>query len=75
MDKRISISVLADAILAQDKREDEVARVKKELMTARGLTEEQAYRKIAALAKARGLTMEQAALELRKGMEEGRAPC
>lgn len=71
MDKRISISVLADAILAQDKREDEVARVKKELMTARGLTEEQAYRKIAALAKARGLTMEQAALELRKGMEEG----
>lgn len=72
MDRRITVAALAEAVLAQDKREDEVARTKKELMARRALTEEQAYRKIAALAKARGLTMEQAALELRRSMEE---PC
>ena len=70
MDKRISVAVLADAVLAQDKREDEVARTKKELIARRNLSEEQAYRRIAAFAKTNGLTMEQAAQEIRKSMEE-----
>lgn len=70
MDKRISVAVLADAVLAQDKREDEVARAKKELIARRNLSEEQAYRRIAAFAKTNGLTMEKAALEIRKSMEE-----
>lgn len=70
MDKRIAVAVLADAVLAQEKREDEVARTKKELMAHRNLSEEQAYRRITAFAKTNGLTMEQAALEIRKSMEE-----
>lgn len=70
MDKRISTAVLADAILEQEKRVDEVTRTKKELMTRRNLSEEQAYHRIASYAKAQGLTMEQAALEIKKNMED-----
>lgn len=72
MDKRIPIAVLADAILAQDRRDDEVVRTKKELMTRQKLSEEQAYHRIATCARTRGITMEQAALEIRKNLEEHR---
>lgn len=60
MDRRIAISALADAILAQEERESMVNVVKNSLMQ-KGYSEEKAYRRIAAYAKANGLTLEKAA--------------
>lgn len=60
MDKRISIAVLADAVLAQEERESIVSIAKNSLML-QGMPEEKAYRRIAAYAKANDMTLEEAA--------------
>lgn len=60
MDKRISLAALADAVLAQEERENIVS-VAKSLLMQKGYSEEKAYRRIAALAKAGNLSMEEAA--------------
>ena len=49
MDKRISIAALADAVLAQEERENIVSVAKNSLMQ-KGFSEEKAYRRIASLA-------------------------
>ena len=60
MDKRMPIAALADAILAQEERENMVSIVKRRLME-KGYTEEKAYRCIASFARANKVSLEQAA--------------
>lgn len=60
MDKRIPIAALADAVLAQEERENIVSVVKNSLIQ-KGLPEEKAYRRIASLAKENRVTLEEAA--------------
>ena len=60
MDKRISIAALADAVLAQEERENIVSVAKNSLMQ-KGFSEEKAYRRIASLAKVNHVTLEEAA--------------
>jgi len=60
MDKRIPIAALADAVLAQEERENIVSVVKNSLMQ-KGLPEEKAYRRIASFAKENRVTLEEAA--------------
>ncbi len=65
MDKRLTLAALAQKILDQASRTDEVAAAKRLLMERRGLSEERAYRQIVSIAKARGCTTEEAARQLR----------
>ena len=60
MNKRISIAALADAVLAQEERENIVTVAKNSLMR-KGLSEEKAYRRMVSLAKENHVTLEQAA--------------
>lgn len=72
MDKRIPMSTLADAILAQGERESVAAQVKRELMERRGWSEEKAYRCLSGRAKAKGCSLEEAAREIRRELEGAR---
>lgn len=69
MDKRIPLAALADAVLAQEERENIVVQVKRTLMERRGWSEEKAYRHIAGRAKAAGTALEEAAREIRAELE------
>lgn len=65
MDKRVPLGVLAQRILSQASRPDDVAAVKKYLMEQRGMSGDRAYRYIAGYGKSRGCTVEEAAKDLR----------
>lgn len=69
MDKRVSMATLAEALLEQELRRDDVAYVKKKLMTGRSLSESAAFKKITDRAKELGCTKEQAAKLMRQEME------
>ena len=69
MDKRVSMATLAEALLEQELRRDDVAYVKKKLMTDRGLSESAAFKRISDRAKELGCSREQAAKAMRQEME------
>ena len=70
MDKRVPMTVIAEALLKQEADRDEVARTKKILMAQKSLTEEAAFKMIQELAKQLGCTREQAAALLRREIEK-----
>ena len=70
MDKRVPMTVIAEALLKQEADRDEVARVKKMRMTQKSLTEEAAFKMIQERAKQLGCTREQAAALLRREIEK-----
>lgn len=65
MDKRLSLAALAQRIVDQASRTDDVAVVKAMLMERLGITEDKAYRRIVNLARSWGCTPEEAARQLR----------
>ena len=65
MDKRVPLGTLAQRILSQASRPDDVAAVKKYLMEQKGMSGDRAYRYIAGYGKSHGFTVEEAAKELR----------
>lgn len=65
MDKRISMVTLAQRIMEQASRTDDVAAAKELLMRRLNIPEDKAYRRITTLAKARGCSIEEAARQLR----------
>lgn len=65
MDKRLSMAVLAQRILEQASRTDEVEAAKALMTKLRGIPGDKAYRKIVSLAKVRGCTTEEAARQIR----------
>jgi AmiR/NasT family two-component response regulator len=76
MDKRISMAVLAERILAQAQRADRIGPAKQMLAACRGYSEDRAYRYILQYARNHGCSPQQAAeqiLALLKEEEAGRA--
>lgn len=69
MDKRVSLGVLADAVLTQGRRENAAVQVKQMLMERKGWPEEKAYRYLAGRAKSQGISLEEAAMAVRKELE------
>ena len=65
MDKRITLSALAQHILQQAARQDEVAQVKEFLMEKKGMSDQRAYQYISTYAKRNGCSVEQAAKQLK----------
>lgn len=65
MDKRITLALLAQRILQQAARQDEVAQVKQILMEKKGMSDQRAYQYISNLARRSGCTVEQAARQLK----------
>jgi len=65
MDKRISVAALAERIIQQAAKTDDVAVVKAWLATHKGLCDEKAYRYIVNYGKTHGCSVEEAARELR----------
>jgi len=65
MDKRITLSALAQHILQQAARQDEVAQVKEFLMEKKGMCDQRAYQYISTYAKRNGCSVEQAAKQLK----------
>ncbi|MBE5807935.1 MAG: response regulator [Clostridiales bacterium] len=70
MDKRVSMAVLAEAIVEQEQRDDPVARCKAMLMRTHGMAEEKAFARIDQLARQLGLSRADAALSILAG-EDG----
>ena len=68
MDKRISVAALAEKILEQAARNDDVAAVKELLKARKRLSDERAYHYIVSYARARGLSTEQAAKALKASL-------
>lgn len=66
MDKRVSLAVIADAIIFQEERSNVVASVKRDLMEKYGISEEKAFQRIASLAKGKGISVEEAALLIKE---------
>lgn len=69
MDKRVSMAALAQAVLDQERRRDDVAAVKALLARERGMSEEAAFQKITELAAELKCSREEAARRLRQRME------
>ena len=65
MDKRITLSELAQHILQQAARQDEVAQVKEFLIEKKGMSDQRAYQYISTYAKRSGCSVEQAAKQLK----------
>lgn len=70
MDKRVTMTVIAEALLRQETDRDDVAQVKKILMSQKGISEEGAFKIIQERAKQLGCTKEQAAKILRREIEK-----
>ena len=68
MDKRVSISALADTILSQAAGTDDVAAVKAYLMETRHMKDARAYQYIASYGEAHGCSTEEAARRLKKNL-------
>ena len=69
MDKRVSMATIAEALLRQQADRDDVAFVKKALMTQNGISESEAFKLIGDRAKTLSVTKEQAAKIMRKEIE------
>ena len=66
MDKRVSVAVLAQAILEQEGSRNDINYVKRKLVKEKGITEDAAYKRIADKAKQMGCSKELAAKKLRE---------
>ena len=66
MDKRVSVAVLAQAILEQEGSRNDINYVKRKLVKEKGITEDAAYKRIVDKAKQMGCSKELAAKKLRE---------
>lgn len=72
MDKRMTVAALAEAILKDAQRNDDVAAVKCWLIKNKGMSEEKAHQFLLSQSRAHGCTIEHAAKELKSRlMKEG----
>jgi AmiR/NasT family two-component response regulator len=69
MDKRLPLTVLAEHILQQAEKTDQIQVAKKLLMEREGISEEKAYRHIVNFSKVHGCSVDEAAKKIRAAME------
>ena len=69
MDKRLPLTVLAEHILQQAEKTDQIQAAKKLLMEREGISEDKAYRHIVNFSKVHGCSVDEAAKEIRAAME------
>ena len=69
MDKRLPLTVLAEHILQQAEKTDQIQVAKKLLMEREGISEDKAYRHIVNFSKVHGCSVDEAAKEIRAAME------
>lgn len=66
MDKRLSLAALAERILSQESKNNDVGQVKEYLMNTMGMKENRAYQYIVTYSKNHGCTVEEASRQLKR---------